>query len=107
MSLQDLIAQKKQIDQQIEQVFEEEKAEAISDVLSKVKEYGLTAAECGVVAVQKATVTPIKTRKKVAAKFRGPQGQEWSGRGRQPTWMQACIRDGFSLDDLRVKKEAA
>lgn len=107
MSLQDLIAQKHHLDQQIEQVLEEEKSCAISDVRAKIQEYGLTATECGFSKTQKSTVTPIKTPKKVPAKFRGPHGQEWSGRGRPPHWMVACINQGFSLDDFLVGKEAA
>lgn len=106
MNYQELVAQRDALDQEIARIFEQERDAAICDVCAQIQKYFLTAAECGFVAAPKATVTPIQARKKAVVKFRGPQGQEWSGRGRKPNWLVACIHSGFSLDDLRVEKEA-
>ena len=38
----------------------------------------------------------------VAAKFRGPDGQEWSGRGRPPTWLVALEAEGKNREDFRI-----
>ncbi len=38
----------------------------------------------------------------VAAKFRGPNGEEWSGRGRPPTWLAALEAEGKSRDKFRI-----
>lgn len=35
--------------------------------------------------------------------YRGPNGEEWSGRGLQPRWVKAHIEGGGSLDDIKVK----
>lgn len=41
-------------------------------------------------------------RAKVAAKFRGPNGEEWTGRGRLPTWLKTLEAEGQSRDQFAV-----
>lgn len=47
-----------------------------------------------------------KTRKDagapVAAKFRGPNGETWSGRGRMPKWLQAMEAEGRKRSEFAV-----
>lgn len=43
-----------------------------------------------------------KTGKPVEAKFRGPNGESWSGRGLMPKWMQALVAEGKSKQDFAV-----
>ena len=38
----------------------------------------------------------------VAAKFRGPNGEEWTGRGRRPKWLSALEAEGHSVDEYRI-----
>lgn len=49
---------------------------------------------------------PRKPRKDqgstLAAKFRGPHGEEWSGRGRMPKWLTVLEASGKSREDYRV-----
>lgn len=37
-----------------------------------------------------------------SVKFRGPAGQEWSGRGRPPQWLTAAEAEGKSREQFRV-----
>jgi DNA-binding protein H-NS len=39
---------------------------------------------------------------KVAPKYRGPEGETWSGRGLKPRWLQAALQGGKTLDDFRI-----
>ena len=39
----------------------------------------------------------------VPAKFRGPNGETWSGRGKLPGWLQAQEAEGRSRDQFLVK----
>lgn len=39
----------------------------------------------------------------VAAKYRGPNGEEWTGRGRRPKWLSALEAEGHSLDEYRIQ----
>jgi DNA-binding protein H-NS len=49
---------------------------------------------------------PRKTRKDqgstLTTKFRGPNGEEWSGRGRMPKWLTVLEASGKSREDYRV-----
>lgn len=46
-----------------------------------------------------------KRRAPARTKFRHPENAllAWSGRGKQPTWFSAALRDGFSESELRVE----
>ena len=41
--------------------------------------------------------------KPVAAKFRGPNGETWSGRGLSPRWLVLLVEQGASRDDFAIK----
>lgn len=40
---------------------------------------------------------------KVAAKYRGPNGETWSGRGLMPRWLAALVAAGKSKESFAVK----
>lgn len=40
--------------------------------------------------------------KKVAAKYRGPNGEEWTGRGRMPNWLAAMEASGRGRDEFLI-----
>lgn len=39
----------------------------------------------------------------VAAKFRGPNGESWSGRGLMPRWLSALVAQGQAKENFAVK----
>jgi DNA-binding protein H-NS len=43
-------------------------------------------------------------RPPVAAKYRSPTGDEWSGRGRTPRWLQMAEAEGKNRDDFLIDK---
>jgi len=43
------------------------------------------------------------TGAKRAAKYRGPNGEEWSGRGRQPHWLTALMAEGRNREEFRLQ----
>jgi DNA-binding protein H-NS len=49
-----------------------------------------------------AGVSSLKGRK-VAAKYRGPSGETWAGRGAKPRWLVAAIKEGKKLDDFLIE----
>ncbi|WP_090571757.1 H-NS histone family protein [Belnapia rosea] len=38
----------------------------------------------------------------LAVKFRGPNGEEWSGRGRLPRWLHAMEAEGRNREEFRI-----
>jgi DNA-binding protein H-NS len=35
-------------------------------------------------------------------KYRGPNGEEWSGKGKRPGWIMQALAEGQSLEDFTV-----
>lgn len=92
----------------------------IQEILAKMSAFGITLKDLRpkkggrlIKSNSKATVQVArrtgnkKTKSKltgsvVAAKFKGPAGESWSGRGLMPRWLTAQIALGKSKDDFAV-----
>jgi len=86
---QELLEQKKSLDQQIAAARKTEAKQALETVHALIAEFGFTAQQ---VFPWKA---PVKT---VQAKYRDPQtGATWSGRGRAPKWIEGKEREAFEV----------
>jgi DNA-binding protein H-NS len=86
-----------------ERMREQEIADAIADIKRKIELYGLTASDLGF-----ARSGPGggrgKSTKPPVVKYRGPNGETWSGgRGRKPQWVQDILQQGRNLEDFAVK----
>lgn len=42
--------------------------------------------------------------KKVAPKYRSPEGETWAGRGAKPRWLVAAIKEGKKLEQFLIEK---
>ncbi len=51
-------------------------------------------------------VKAMFSRPAVPVKYRGPNGETWSGRGKKPNWIEAWIAAGKSVDDLVAKAKS-
>lgn len=87
----------------------------VDAVVARIKEaiavYGLTAEDLGLARAPKAAkvAKAVKPRRARAAapqartaKYRDPDGNEWSGRGPRPKWLRAAIEAGRSIDEFAV-----
>jgi len=43
---------------------------------------------------------------KVAPRFRGPEGETWSGRGLRPKWLSALVAQGHKLEEFAIEAAA-
>jgi len=50
--------------------------------------------------------SPMKGRK-VAAKYRSPEGETWAGRGARPRWLAALLKQGHKLEEFAIGKSAS
>ncbi len=89
---QELLAQREALDKQIEETRQAESKAAIAQVRQLIADWQLSAEDCGF----KTAVAPASKKAKsvVAAKYRGPNGETWSGRGRAPKWLEALEAQG-------------
>ena len=91
-SYKELVAQREALDKQIEELRQAELKSAIAQVRQLIAEWQLSAEDCGFKSV--AASGPKKAKSAVAAKYRGPNGETWSGRGRAPKWLEALEAQG-------------
>jgi DNA-binding protein H-NS len=45
---------------------------------------------------------PKAMRKKAAPKYRGPDGDTWTGRGMKPRWLASAMKEGKKLEDFLI-----
>ena len=86
---------------QAEEMREQEIAQAIADIKEKIRLYGLTSEDLG---FGRGTGGPGRRKNASAIKYRGPNGETWSGgRGRKPQWVQQALKEGRRLEEFAVK----
>lgn len=99
-TLKELLAQKAEIERQIDDAARNERAEAIAKVRALMAEHGLSVADLGRGGAAKSARTGGS---KVAAKYRNTAtGETWSGRGLRPNWLKAALASGKKLEDFAV-----
>ena len=102
-SLQDLLAQRAEIEKKIIDVQREERADAIGKVRALLAEFGLTAADISGKASTVRASGAAKPTGKVAIKYRNAgTGETWTGRGLQPKWLKAAMASGAKIEDFLV-----
>lgn len=96
-TLQELLAQKEEIERQIELTKRQSRADAIAQVRALMAEHGLSLADLS------AKARLATSGAKVAAKYRNTAtGATWSGRGLQPNWLKAALAAGSKLQDFAI-----
>jgi DNA-binding protein H-NS len=99
-SLQELLAQKAEIEKKIVETQRAERAEAIAKVKALMAEHGLTLAD---LSTRTAAAPKAAASRKAPVKYRNPAtGDTWSGRGLQPKWLRAELAAGRQLSDFAV-----
>ncbi|MCM2295571.1 H-NS histone family protein [Rhodoferax sp.] len=91
------------LQKQAEEIRTRELAQTIQDILGKMDAYGIT--------VEDLDRARGRTRKSTAAakpgnpapaKYRGPNGETWSGRGLMPRWLAALVAQGQSKEAFAI-----
>ena len=123
-NLIDIQSQIQQLQKQAAEIKSREFDVTVRDILAKMEAFGITVkdlanaktgkkgrgrpAGAGKLAA-KMDGKPPKIAKKakipgatVAAKFRGPNGETWSGRGLTPKWLAALIAQGQTKDAFAI-----
>lgn len=92
----ELKAQAEKLLQQAEDLRQQEIADVIKEIKAKMAEYGITAADLG------SSSKKSTSKASPAVKYRGPNGETWSGRGRSPVWLKEALEQGKSKEDFAV-----
>lgn len=92
----ELKAKAERLLQEAEELRKQEVAEVIKEIKDKMAQYGITTADLGAIAKKPA---PKAT---AVVKYRGPNGEGWSGRGRAPLWLKEALEQGKTKEDFAV-----
>lgn len=105
MSINELLAQKAELERQIAEQTRNERASAVSQIKTLMSTYGLTP---GDIVTDSAKVAKSQTREKstpkgkVAPKYRNEAGNTWSGRGLKPRWLTVALAAGATLEQFAI-----
>jgi DNA-binding protein H-NS len=97
-TLQELIEQRDALNAQIAAMQQAQRAEALSEIRSAMREYQISVEDLGL------TGKPAREPKvKGIPKYRDPATQQtWSGRGKRPQWIHDALAAGKSLADYAI-----
>lgn len=116
-NLIDLQSQIEKLQKQAAELKAKEFNSTVADIKAKMQAFGITVKDLAgksagkgksAKAPKAAKTGAAKTRKSkaagvpVAAKFKGPNGESWSGRGLSPKWLSALIAQGRKKEDFAV-----
>jgi DNA-binding protein H-NS len=118
MVMSDLLQIQNQIEKLQKQAAEikgREFDKTVREILAKMQAFGITVKDLqdGNRRKHKAKAGAAPEREKtaarkkgvpVAAKYRGPDGETWSGRGLVPRWLAALIAQGKAKEDFAIKR---
>ena len=118
-NLIDIQGQIEKLQKQAAEIKSREFDKTVQEILANMKAFGITlkdlqpgkargakgkskaaagAKSAGVKGVKKAKGAAV-----VAAKFKGPNGETWSGRGLAPRWLAALLAQGRSKEEFAIK----
>jgi DNA-binding protein H-NS len=121
-NLIDIQGQIEKLQKQAAEIKSKEFAATVRDIQAKMQAFGITmkdlqtrkntkgATKAGRPVKAKAAKAPKVGRKagqSVAAKYRGPNGETWSGRGLTPKWLASLVAQGQSKESFAVQTSAA
>jgi len=115
-NLVDIQSQIEKLQKQAAEIKDREFAKTVQDIRAKMQAFGITIKDLQLgasggrkgkaVASAKPKLAVVKKKKTgavVAAKYRGPNGETWSGRGLTPRWLATLVAQGQSKDDFAIK----
>ena len=100
-SLIEIQSQKEKLQKQANEIRAQEFDKTVQEILAKMAAYGITLKDLDAVKGRARKVASPVT-KQAAAKFRGPNGESWSGRGLMPRWLSALVALGQKKEDFAI-----
>ena len=105
------------MEKQAAQLQKQNRPAILAEMREQMAGYGITAEELSRPAAKTSrpkaplakSVSPAKGKKPVVtspAKYRGPEGQTWSGRGIAPKWLNALLVDSKTREDFLIQPDA-
>lgn len=119
-NLIDIQSQIEKLQKQAGEIKSREFDKTVQEILAKMNAFGITlknlqpsrgrgakakakAGAAGKAGGAKRATKSAKPAAAVAAKYRGPNGETWSGRGLTPRWLAALVTQGRGKEEFAIK----
>ncbi len=89
------------LQKQADEIKAQEFDKTVADILEKMAAFGITLKDLEAVKGKTRKAAAPGT-KQAAAKFRGPNGETWSGRGLMPRWLSALVAQGRTKEEFAI-----
>lgn len=91
------------LQKQADEIKAQEFDKTVQEIQAKMQAFGITVSDLqGSGASVRKTKGKVKTSSPAAAKFRGPNGELWSGRGLMPRWLSALVAQGKTKEEFAI-----
>lgn len=90
------------LQKQAEEIKAEQFSQTVQEIKDKMAAFGITVADLEEGKGRARKAGPAKSANPAPAKYRGPNGETWSGRGLMPRWLAALVAQGQSKDDFAI-----
>jgi DNA-binding protein H-NS len=116
-NLIDIQNQIEKLQKQASEIKAKELNSTVQDILTKMQAFGITVKDLQSAKLAKGgrakklapAIKLAKVSKRaglaVAAKYRGPNGETWSGRGLTPKWLAALIAQGQNKESFAINAQ--
>ena len=113
-SLIDLQIQIEKLQKQASDIKAKDFDRTVKEIQEKMRAFGITVKDLAPGKVAKGKSKPVGTKKRaaggpsktagtaVAAKYRGPAGETWSGRGLSPRWLSTLVAQGRKKEEFLI-----
>ena len=119
-NLIDIQSQIEKLQKQANEIKTREFNKTVQDILDNMQAFGITVKDLQApkgrgakgkpkakapktAGAPKVAAAKKKATSPVLAKYRGPNGETWSGRGLMPKWMSALVAQGKTKEDFAIK----
>ena len=121
-NLIDIQSQIEKLQKQASDIRAREFDKTVQDIVAKMQAFGITLKDVQAASGRSAKASKARAKGKVAAKaptdksrksgstgtvapkYRGPNGEVWSGRGLTPKWLAALIADGKQKEQFAIQQ---
>lgn len=105
----DIQTQIEKLQKQATEIKAKEFQSTVQEILMKMQTFGITVKDLQATKLSKTNKakhgkikSPKASKKPVVAKYRGPNGETWSGRGLTPKWLAALVAQGQSKEAFAI-----
>lgn len=114
-NLIEIQSQIEKLQKQAREIKAKEFGKTVQEILVKMQAFGITLkdlhpgkvrgdkSKTKTAAGSKRAGSKVKKEGVVAAKYRGPNGEAWSGRGLTPRWLTALVAQGKTKEEFAIK----